>query len=139
MQKNLVMSKKSSTFAPAFEKTRVSLAQLVEQLTLNQWVESSSLSGDTKNEFRLVFFVPERREEPSGVKECLGWHSERSARVVPTTRISASIERIDIQTGVFFLCLYLYSGKNLHLYLHIPNICCKFAAILINRSKTYLV
>ena len=42
------MSKKSSTFAPAFEKTRVSLAQLVEQLTLNQWVESSSLSGDTK-------------------------------------------------------------------------------------------
>ena len=48
MQKNLVMSKKSSTFAPAFEKTRVSLAQLVEQLTLNQWVESSSLSGDTK-------------------------------------------------------------------------------------------
>ena len=26
----------------------VSLAQLVEQLTLNQWVESSSLSGDTK-------------------------------------------------------------------------------------------
>ena len=41
------MSKKSSTFAPAFEK-KVSLAQLVEQLTLNQWVESSSLSGDTK-------------------------------------------------------------------------------------------
>ena len=42
------MSKKSSTFAPAFEKEYVSLAQLVEQLTLNQWVESSSLSGDTK-------------------------------------------------------------------------------------------
>ncbi len=41
------MSKKSSTFAPAFEKREVSLAQLVEQLTLNQWVESSSLSGDT--------------------------------------------------------------------------------------------
>ena len=50
------MSKKSSTFAPAFEKRTkypfvqkaVSLAQLVEQLTLNQWVEGSSPSGDTK-------------------------------------------------------------------------------------------
>ena len=31
----------------------VSLAQLVEQLTLNQWVESSSLSGDT-NEGCLI-------------------------------------------------------------------------------------
>ncbi len=41
------MSKKSSTFAPAFERKRVSLAQLVEQLTLNQWVEGSSPSGDT--------------------------------------------------------------------------------------------
>ena len=67
MQKYLVNSKKSSTFAPAFglnarlfplsgcksqsvcspKSKRVSLAQLVEQLTLNQWVESSSLSGDT--------------------------------------------------------------------------------------------
>ena len=53
--KNLVISKKSSNFAPAFGKEAskkdanfiVSLAQLVEQLTLNQWVESSSLSGDT--------------------------------------------------------------------------------------------
>ena len=43
------MSKKSSTFAPALEKkVFVSLAQLVEQLTLNQWVEGSSPSGDTK-------------------------------------------------------------------------------------------
>ncbi len=64
------MSKKSSTFAPAFEKKTsivnrqivnflVSLAQLVEQLTLNQWVESSSLSGDTKtliSVFFLFFF-----------------------------------------------------------------------------------
>ena len=47
LQKYLRISKKSSTFAPAFEKREVSLAQLVEQLTLNQWVESSSLSGDT--------------------------------------------------------------------------------------------
>ena len=54
--KNLVISKKSSNFAPAFGKEAskkdanfiVSLAQLVEQLTLNQWVESSSLSGDTE-------------------------------------------------------------------------------------------
>ena len=43
------MSKKSSTFAPAFQKCEVSLAQLVEQLTLNQWVEGSSPSGDTGN------------------------------------------------------------------------------------------
>ena len=35
----------------------VSLAQLVEQLTLNQWVESSSLSGDTKDTFECLFFV----------------------------------------------------------------------------------
>ena len=58
--KNLVISKKSSNFAPAFGKEAskkdanfiVSLAQLVEQLTLNQWVESSSLSGDTKKRSR---------------------------------------------------------------------------------------
>ena len=55
MQKNLRMSEKSSTFAPAFEKRAVSLAQLVEQLTLNQWVESSSLSGDTKDAFGRLF------------------------------------------------------------------------------------
>ena len=53
------MSEKSSTFAAAFVKNEscetlfehksfVSLAQLVEQLTLNQWVEGSSPSGDTK-------------------------------------------------------------------------------------------
>ena len=46
--KYLHISKKSSTFAPAFRKEHVSLAQLVEQLTLNQWVEGSSPSGDTK-------------------------------------------------------------------------------------------
>ena len=57
----MVNSKKSSTFAPAFEKRAiyvVSLAQLVEQLTLNQWVESSSLSGDTKKVHSAPFFVP---------------------------------------------------------------------------------
>ena len=59
MQKYLVMSKKSSTFAPAFETSPVSLAQLVEQLTLNQWVESSSLSGDTEKDIRvrMSFFL----------------------------------------------------------------------------------
>ena len=51
------MSKKSSTFAPAFEKEPVSLAQLVEQLTLNQWVESSSLSGDTKRTPNGVLYL----------------------------------------------------------------------------------
>ncbi len=39
-------------------RAQVSLAQLVEQLTLNQWVESSSLSGDTKRHFQVSFFVP---------------------------------------------------------------------------------
>ena len=48
-QKYLVMSKKSSTFAPAFEKEHVFLAQLVEQLTLNQWVQGSSHWEDTKD------------------------------------------------------------------------------------------
>ena len=42
------MSKKSSTFAPAFEKEHVFLAQLVEQLTLNQWVQGSSPWEDTE-------------------------------------------------------------------------------------------
>ena len=36
----------------------VSLAQLVEQLTLNQWVESSSLSGDTKDICGCLFLCP---------------------------------------------------------------------------------
>ena len=44
----MVNSKKSSTFALAFEKKQVFLAQLVEQLTLNQWVQGSSPWEDTK-------------------------------------------------------------------------------------------
>ena len=61
------MSKKSSTFAPAFEKEYVSLAQLVEQLTLNQWVESSSLSGDTKDIFGCLFLCfPRGEKSPRG-------------------------------------------------------------------------
>ena len=55
-QKYLVKSKKSSTFALAFEKEHVFLAQLVEQLTLNQWVEGSSPSEDTKDIRKGVFF-----------------------------------------------------------------------------------
>ena len=41
LRKNLVVPNKSSTFAPAFKikhKGNAPLAQLVEQLTLNQWV-----------------------------------------------------------------------------------------------------
>ena len=34
-------------FATEFEKRFDSVAQLVEQMTLNHWVESSSLSGVT--------------------------------------------------------------------------------------------
>ena len=40
--------KKKQYLCTRFREKSVSLAQLVEQLTLNQWVESSSLSGDTK-------------------------------------------------------------------------------------------
>ena len=50
-RKYLVISKKSSTFAPAFEKELVFLAQLVEQLTLNQWVQGSSPWEDTKKQY----------------------------------------------------------------------------------------
>ena len=57
-QKYLVISKKSSTFAPAFEKEHVFLAQLVEQLTLNQWVQGSSPWEDTKRHpLGCLFFV----------------------------------------------------------------------------------
>ena len=75
MQKNFVSSKKSSIFAAGFEKSHalkaslarlsscttscarsVSLAQLVEQLTLNQWVEGSSPSGDTGKSCILQLF-----------------------------------------------------------------------------------
>ncbi len=72
----------------------VSLAQLVEQLTLNQWVESSSLSGDTKkgHPFGCPFFVPpERLEEPRGM------------RCPPVGETPAG--RGDIRLGVLFLCL----------------------------------
>ena len=41
--KCFVNSNKSSTFAPAIENDAL-LAQLVEQLTLNQWVQGSKLT-----------------------------------------------------------------------------------------------
>ena len=44
------------TFATAFEKELVFLAQLVEQLTLNQWVQGSSPWEDTKDIRGDVFF-----------------------------------------------------------------------------------
>ena len=52
------MSKKSSTFALAFETKHVFLAQLVEQLTLNQWVQGSSPWEDTQDASKgCLFFV----------------------------------------------------------------------------------
>ena len=54
--KNLVSSKKSSTFALGFETNQVFLAQLVEQLTLNQWVQGSSPWEDTRTSNRMSFF-----------------------------------------------------------------------------------
>ena len=47
--------KKKQYLCTRFSKKLVSLAQLVEQLTLNQWVESSSLSGDTKGAVSTFF------------------------------------------------------------------------------------
>ena len=63
-------SKKSSTFAVGFEVicliNQVFLAQLVEQLTLNQWVQGSSPWEDTKDIRKGVFFcVPPAGREPS--------------------------------------------------------------------------
>ena len=54
------MSKKSSTFAPAFRKTlaRGAIAQLVEQRTENPCVTGSIPVGTTKKEaFKASFFV----------------------------------------------------------------------------------
>ena len=60
LPKNLVMSKKSSTFAPAFEKKgRVkrdeSVAQQVEHIPFKDGVLGSSPSWFTEREFRLSF------------------------------------------------------------------------------------
>ena len=49
LHKNLRISKKSSNFALAFEMKHAPVAQLVEQLTLNQRVQGSSPCGRTKN------------------------------------------------------------------------------------------
>ena len=48
------------TFASVIADTiqNDSLAQLVEQLTLNQWVEGSNPSGVTKDDESRLFFVP---------------------------------------------------------------------------------
>ena len=56
--KLLQFSKKRHTFATAIQKQHYdSVAQLVEQMTLNHWVESSSLSGVTKPiRFLIGFF-----------------------------------------------------------------------------------
>ena len=46
----MVITIKMSTFAPAKQETDAPVAQLVEHLTLNQGVHSSSLCGCTKLE-----------------------------------------------------------------------------------------
>ena len=56
MQKNLVMSEKSSTFAPAFRK-KGAIAQLVEQRTENPCVTGSIPVGTTKETSESLFFV----------------------------------------------------------------------------------
>ena len=57
MQKNLHISKKSSTFASAFERNAPgAIAQLVEQRTENPCVPSSILGGTTKKRLDGLFF-----------------------------------------------------------------------------------
>ena len=51
------IQKKAVPLHPLFKKHVVFLAQLVEQLTLNQWVEGSSPSEDTKGHRLMSFFV----------------------------------------------------------------------------------
>ena len=54
MQKYLRISKKSSTFAPAFrEKLRGAIAQLVEQRTENPCVPGSIPGGTTEKKISL--------------------------------------------------------------------------------------
>ena len=60
MQKYLRISKKSSTFAPAFrEKLRGAIAQLVEQRTENPCVPGSIPGGTTskKRSIRVYFLI----------------------------------------------------------------------------------
>ena len=49
------------TFATEIEKRFDSVAQLVEQMTLNHWVESSSLSGVTKQSIFSAAFLLYRK------------------------------------------------------------------------------
>ena len=57
IQKNLRISKKSSTFAAAFEMKHGAIAQLVEQRTENPCVPSSILGGTTKDDLTKVVFL----------------------------------------------------------------------------------
>ncbi len=61
-------SPKSVTFAPVPQRDTPfdSVAQLVEQMTLNHWVESSSLSGVTTKEqlsHDSCFFIPPNKTQ----------------------------------------------------------------------------
>ena len=59
VQKYLVISKKSSTFAPDLKKINGAIAQLVEQRTENPCVPGSIPGGTTEKDFRdtEVYFV----------------------------------------------------------------------------------
>src|SRR5690349_14389655 len=61
---NWLRSFRLSDFCPTFAVHFVSVAQLVEQLTLNQRVQSSSLCGNTKKDrcrfMAAVFFMHNR-------------------------------------------------------------------------------
>ena len=76
------MSKKSSTFAPAFEKRQGAIAQLVEQRTENPCVPSSILGGTTENDLmRAVFWCPSEKRTiySKGPPQIFDFWGERSA------------------------------------------------------------
>ena len=55
----MLIQKKGVPLQPKSTKDDDFVAQLVEQLTLNQWVESSSLSEVTRNnEWKFFFELP---------------------------------------------------------------------------------
>ncbi len=60
--------KKSVFLRPQNKREKVPVAQLVEQLTLNQWVQGSNPCGDTENEalakkFAGAFFVSKKSQK----------------------------------------------------------------------------
>ena len=85
----MLIQKKGVPLQPKSTKDDDFVAQLVEQLTLNQWVESSNLSEITRNNewkffFELPFFYspplqfqkvpPQQWNETQSIRFYADWH-----------------------------------------------------------------